>query len=353
MATLGTGALTYADWARTRDPDGGTADIIDLLSQTNQMLKDILVIEGNLPTGHQHTVRTGLPEATWRLLNQGVSTAKGTTAQITDACGMLEVYSEIDVALARLNGNTAEFRLQEDMAFLEGMNQQMASAYIYSNALSTPQQIMGLAPRFSTVTTTTAQSAYNVIDAGGTGSTNTSMWVVVWGPKKAHGIIPKGIEGGGGLVSQDLGEATATMAASTVGTPTLMQVYRRHYKWVTGLSVPDWRYVVRICNIDVTQLLTGNAPNLTHALIRAVNKLPTAPSSATNVQTTDSPGGSMMGQTVIYCNRVINTYLHMQAADKANLFLQMKEFAGMPVPSFLGIPVRTMDALLNTEARVT
>ena len=351
MATILGNSATYADWAKTRDPDGSTADIINLLSQTNMMLKDMLVIEGNLPTGHQHTIRTGLPQATWRLLNQGVSSTKSTTAQIVDACGMLETYSDVDVAIANLNGNTAQWRLQEDMAFLEGMNQQMASAYIYSNALATPNQIMGLAPRFSTVTSTTAQSAANVIDAGGTGSTNTSIYVVVWGPRKTHGIIPKG-SNTAGLESRDLGEVTEYQAVSATAGSTKMQVYRRHYKWVTGLSVADWRYVVRIANIDVTQLLTGNAPNLLHALIRAVNKLPTAPSSATNVQTLDTPNDGMMGQTVIYVNRVINTYLQMQATDKSNVLLAMGQFAGAPVPKFLDIPVRTMDALLNTEARV-
>jgi len=352
MATLATYSATYADWARSRDPDGSTADIIEILSQTNQMLMDMLVIEGNLPTGHQHTIRTGLPSATWRQFNAGVQPTKSTTAQITDTCGMLETYSDVDKAIADLNGNTAEWRLQEDMAFMEGMNQQMASAYIYSNSLSTPNQIMGLTPRFNTTSTSTAQSANNVINAGGTGSTNTSIWVVVWGPRKTHGVIPKG-SNTAGLVSQDLGEQTLYQTVSATAGATMLQVYRRHYKWVTGLSVADWRYVVRICNIDVTQLLTGNAPNLFNALIRAVNKLPTAPSSASNVQQTDAPRGDVMGQTTIYCNRVINTYLHIQAANKANAFLTMREYAGMPIPSFLGIPIRTMDALLNTETAVS
>ena len=263
MATLGTGAVTYLDAAKRFDPDGKVADIINILSQTNDMLKGMLVVEGNLPTGHQTTIRTGLPQATWRLLNQGVAPTKSTTAQITDTCGMLETYSDIDVDLAKLNGNTAEFRLSEDMAFLEGMNQQMASAYFYSNDLATPSQIMGLAPRFSTVNTAAAQSATNVIDAGGTGSTNTSIYVVVWGPNTVHGIYPKGSVAG--LQHRDLGEQTRLVSVGNVGSTTQLQVYSTHYQWKTGLSVRDWRFVVRIANIDVTQLLTGNAPNLINA----------------------------------------------------------------------------------------
>src|SRR5437762_6039759 len=110
MSTLGATALTYADWAKRVDDGYKIASIIELLSQTNEILLDMLVIEGNLPTGHKTTVRTGLPQATWRLLNYGVPNGKSTTAQVTDTIGNLETYSVIDKDLADLNGNTAEFR---------------------------------------------------------------------------------------------------------------------------------------------------------------------------------------------------------------------------------------------------
>src|SRR5215469_471762 len=84
MATIGATALTYADWAKRMDDGYHVAVIIELLSQTNEILDDMLVVEGNLPTGHKTTVRTGLPQATWRLLNTGVPNAKSTTAQIVD-----------------------------------------------------------------------------------------------------------------------------------------------------------------------------------------------------------------------------------------------------------------------------
>jgi len=350
MAILGGTALTYGDWAKRLDPEGKIDIVVEILSQTNEQLDDMLVVEGNLPTGHQTTIRTGLPSATWRLLNQGVAPTKSTTAQITDACGMLETYSDIDVALAELNGNTTEFRMSEDLAFLEGMNQQYSSATIYSNALQTPSQIMGLAPRYSTVNVLSAQTANNVIDAGGTGSTNTSIWVVVWGPNTVHGIFPKGQIAG--LQHRDLGEQTLYTAVGS--TQTQLQVYRTHYKWMSGITVRDWRYAVRICNIDVTQLLTGNAANLINALIRALDRIPTLPAGSGPVQKTDAPdGGQMsMGRAAIYCNRVIRTYLDIQATNKTNVLLRVDEFAGKVVTSFRGIPVRTVDSILSTEARV-
>src|SRR6266853_6613700 len=181
MAIIGTTAITYADWAKRLDDGYHVATIIELLSQTNEILDDMMVVEGNLPTGHKTTVRTGLPQATWRLLNAGVPNAKSTTAQITDTCGNLETYAVIDKDIADLNGNTAEFRLSEVMAFLEGMSQQVAATLIYGNQAVNPERFTGLAPRYSTLSTTNSQTANNVLNAQGAGSTNTSMWINVWG----------------------------------------------------------------------------------------------------------------------------------------------------------------------------
>src|SRR5271154_7002818 len=181
MATIGSVALTYADWAKRTDGMGRIASIIELLSQTNEILDDMLVVQGNQETGHKTTVRTGLPQATWRLLNTGVPNAKSTTAQIVDTCGNLETYAVIDKDIADLNGNTAEFRLSEVKAFLEGMSQQVATTLIYGNQGINPERFTGLAPRYSTKNATNSQTANNVLDGGGTSNTNTSMWIHVWG----------------------------------------------------------------------------------------------------------------------------------------------------------------------------
>jgi hypothetical protein len=346
MAVLGTNALTYADWAKRLDDDYQIATIVELLSQTNEIMDDMLLVEGNLPTGHKTTVRTGLPTATWRLLNYGVPNAKSTTAQIVDSCGNLETYAVIDKDIADLNGNTAEFRLSEVRGFLEGMTQQMASTLIYGNVGVNPERFHGLAPRYNSVLTTTAQTAANVIDMGGTASTNTSIWIVVWGADTCHGIFPKGKITG--LQHRDMGEWPVLDANNNT-----YQAYRDHFKWELGLTVRDWRYVVRLANIDVTLLNSVNAANILNGLVRGLRRLPTSSARASAVQSSDAPSiRDSMGRVVIYCNRVVSTYLDLQAMNKTNVLLQMKEFEGHVVTTFRGIPVRTVDAVLNTEARL-
>jgi len=345
MATIGGTALTYADWAQ-RVGDDGTIEVVNLLSQTNEVLQDMLVVEGNLPTGHKTTVRTGLPQAAWRLLNYGVPKAKSTTANVVDTCGMLEVYSEVDKGIADLNGSTQSFLLSEELSFLEGMNQQMAQTLFYGNTAVNPERFLGLAPRYTTVNTSNAQNAANVIDMGGTGSTNTSIWLVVWGPHTVHGIFPKGTKAG--LQRNFKGEWTVQDAQGGQ-----YQAYRTHYKWDCGLTVRDWRYVVRLANIDVSTLSGGTPPDLIKALIRGLHRLPTQPVSAGNEQGSDSNDiAATMGRTVIYCNRTVRSWLDIQASYKSNLLLRMDEFGGKPVTTFRGVPIKTCDALLNTEARV-
>ena len=346
MAIIGNQALTFGDWAKRMDDGYRVARIIEILSQTNEILEDMMVVEGNLPTGHKTTVRTGLPQATWRLLNQGVPNAKSASAQITDTTGDLEVYADVDKDIADLNGNTQEFRLSEVKAFLEGMSQQVASTLIYGNQFINPERFTGLSPRYSTSNTANSPTANNVLSGGGLLSTNTSIWIHVWGEDTAHGIFPMGKITG--LQHRDMGEWPTLDSNGNK-----YQVYRDHFKWEIGYCLRDWRYLVRIANIDITQLTGVSAANLINLIVRGIYRLPTQPVSAGTIQTSDTPEvRANMGRTVLYCNRVIRTYLDLQAMNKTNVLLRIEEFDGKPITTFRGIPVRTVDAILNNEAAI-
>lgn len=327
MAVKGTTALTLADWGKRIDSGGKVDTIIELLSQSNPILQDMLIVEGNLPTGHKTTVRSGLPTATWRLLNYGVQPGKSTTVQVTDSIGMLETYAEIDKSLADLNGNTAEFRLSEDRAFLEAMNQQMSQTLFYGDSSVNPQQFMGLSSRYSSKS---AGNAQNIIDAGGTGTDNTSIWLVVWGENTVHGIFPKGQKAG--LQMEDKGQQTLKDANGGQ-----YEGYRTHYKWDNGLSLRDWRYVVRIANIDASDLSDpAAAANIAKLMVKALHRIP----------------NRGMGRPVFYMNRTVGQALDTQATEKSSLAISVKETEGEWWTSFRGVPIRETDALLETEARV-
>src|SRR5574340_490963 len=162
MTTLATTHPTLLDLSKRLDPNGKIDMIAEMMNQTNEILEDMVWVEGNLPTGHRTTVRSGLPTPTWRKLYGCVQPTKSRTAQITDACGMLEAYAEVDKALADLNGNTAAFRLSEDAAHIEGMNQKLAQYLWYGNESTEPEAITGFGPRFNSTVATNGGNVLNV-----------------------------------------------------------------------------------------------------------------------------------------------------------------------------------------------
>ena len=339
MATLSNNSLTLADWAKRVDPDGRVPIVAELLSQSNEILEDCVFKEGNLPTGERVVIRTGLPTVYWRALNQGIPNSKSTTAQVDEACGILEARSEIDKDLAMLNGNTAQFRLSEDQAFLEAMNQTQATTLFYGNPGVDPKQFLGLAARYSD---STAANGQNILKAGGSGSDNTSVYLVVWGDNTVYCPFPKGSKAG--LIHEDLGEQTVYNSDGT-----RMQALATRYQWKNGLVVKDWRYVVRIANIDVSDLIaqTGTqAPSAATAIIKLMARsLYRIPNMA-------------MGRAAFYMNRTVHSGLSIAALDKSQYVLKINEGLsqfGMPYSwlSFLGVPLRRVDAILNTEAAIS
>ena len=332
MALLASGQLTLADWAKRLDPNGQVPAVAELLSQTNEILEDAVFQEGNLPTGHRVVIRTGLPTVYWRTMNAGVPTSKSTTAQVDEACGMMEARSHIDVDLAKLNGNTASFRLSEDSAFIEGMNQLQATTMFYGNPATDPKTYLGLATRYGSLS---AGNAQNIIDAGGTASNNTSIYLVVWGANTVFCPFPKGSQAG--LQHKDLGEESVPDSDGN-----FYQALRTLYQWKNGLVVKDWRYVVRIANINVANLTTETgAADLVKLMSRAMDRIPNL----------------SMGRAAFYMNRTVFSMLRIQALSKSQNAVSIAPAIGQfgqatKWTDFLGVPLRKVDQLLNTESRV-
>lgn len=343
---MATSHATLADVAKTLDPDGSSADIAEILSQSNQIIDDMPWIEGNLPTGHRASVRSTLPAPTWRRMNQGVDGTKSTSMQIEDSCGLAEAISEVDVEVANLNGNSAKWRLGEDKAFIEGISQDMAQKLFYANSTLNPEQPHGLAPRYGTLQTAVSQSANNVLSGGGSGSANASIWLVGWAEDKVTGIFPKGTKAG--IDRLDRGTEYAFDASNR-----RFLAYITHYKWRGGLHVKDWRYAVRICNVDVTSAAGGlksTAPiDLVDLVDQAISRIP-------NLEAC---------RPALYMNRTVRRYFNKQrnygapSSSTVNLTTIRRTDSGdergviKRFDTYDGIPIRTVDQLLNTEATVS
>jgi hypothetical protein len=332
MATLGTNVLTLADWAKRVDPDGKIAVVAELLSQTNAVVQDMAVVEANNNTGHRLTVRTGLPTPAWRLLNQGVQPSKSTTAQIDEATGILEAWSEVDKDLAELNGNVNQFRMDEAKPFTEAMSQEMVQTLFYGNQTTAQQEFTGLSPRYSS---TSADIGQNIIAGGGSGSDNSSIWLICWSPQTVFTIFPKGSQAG--LTHEDLGLGVIESTAGVAGQRLLG--YRERWQWKVGLAVKDWRYAVRIPNIDISALLAKtSAADLIDLMIQAIHRIP-------NLNA---------GKCAFYMNRTCYQMLDIQRYDNvAAAGLRYENVDGQLIPHFRGIPIRLVDQLTQAETLVS
>lgn len=332
MSTIGNTYLTLADVFKRTDADKQIAAVIELLAQDNPILQDMIVKECNDGTTHLTTVRTGIPEGTWRMLYQGVQPTKSTTAQVRDATGMIEAWSEIDEKLVCMTGDSAGLRLSEAQAFLEGLNQGVATSMFYGDQATSPAKFTGFAPRFNKIAT--SGSGAQIVDAGGTGSDNTSIWFIVWGENTVHGLYPKGSKAG--IDREDKGKQTKTNADGSI-----LDVVREKFQWDIGLSVRDYRYVSRIANIDVSDVKAGNV-KLYDFMRKAYYKL--------------KQRRVMGGRAAIYLNTDMLEALDALATNGGTtdnfVRLTRKEIEGEEVLTYRGIPLRESDALLNTEARV-
>jgi len=330
MAELSNLRPTLVDVAKRLDPDGKIAAIAELLAQTNPILQDMVFKEGNLPTGHRSTARTTLPGVSWRRVNAGTTPTKSKTAQTEDQTAILDAWSEIDKKVADLNGNTAAWRLSEASAFIEAINQEMVGTLFYGNSNTDEKEFTGFAPRYASPTGSTGQ---NVLDAGGSGSDNTSIFLVVWGDN-CHGIYPKGSTAG--LKHTDYGLQVIENAGGVSGA--LMEGYRDHYEWEMGLHIRDWRYVVRIGSIDVSNLGGASEADLTKFMTKAVHRIPMLAA----------------GRAAFYCNRTVAQYLDIQrqAAVAGGGQLSYQVVDGIWTSMFRGIPIRTVDQIVENEAAV-
>jgi len=321
-----------------QDPDGRLARrIIEQLSQSDGIFDDLQFMECNDGSSHLTTVRTGLPEGTWRQLYQGVQPSKSTTAPVRDATGILEMRSEIDCALPGLQqgGDAAkEFRYSEEASFRQSLKNNVISTLFYGNASVTPSKFTGLAARFSTSNPSTAASGDNVIKGGGSGLDNTSIWVVAHGGPYLNMLYNRGSNAG--ITVRDLGEQDSFDSNGA-----RFRALHSMYGWNVGMTLGDWRGVARIPNIDISELTKtgGTGADLVDLVTQAIELLP---------EDVNQPGVKL----AIYSNRKVRSFMRRQIQNRDNVWLSWGEVAGKKVLMYDDIPWRRCDSIVNDEALV-
>jgi hypothetical protein len=294
----------------------------------------------NEKTIHKESIRSFLPRPKYRKANQAIAPSKSGIEERTFSASHFESRSQMDAKVAERGGKdrVALNRWNQAMGHIQGMANEHGSLLIYGSPAAEGNKEPGLADIYYTVTPANSETARNVVDGGGTGSDNTSIWMCNWGAQSLFGIYPAGTQAG--LKRTDYsegGKLVQLQGLDDAGAPGTFYGYDEIFEIDHGLVVKDYRQAVRICNLDVSNLTTGvGAADLIDLMITGMYKLDYIPG------------------TVIYVNRVVHAILHKQALAqvKAGGGLTFMNYGGETVLSFNGLPVRLHDAILGTEARV-
>lgn len=330
MSTLTDGGYpTLADVVRTLKPDGTVEqNMAEMLMQLNPIMEDIPWVQGNLETGHRIISRTGLPSPTWRRLNEGVAPTKSRAAPFDESCGMLEDYSNVDCALAKLHGDAGAFRASEDKAKLQGFAQEVSRAFFYQSALLDPEKVHGMSPRYAATTGYTASSY--VLKPGTVSGVNAhSVWLINWSPETIFGIFPKNSVAG--LQHTDRGQQTIRDSSGLQ-----FEAFVSHFKWDLGFAVKDYRHAVRMqWDVDDTTLFGDDDKGM---IVNMQAMLDT-------IRRTD-------GNLRFYMDRTSLTKLNAQRANASTNLMERTEVNKKLLPSFFGVPIR-MDEQLIAETAIS
>lgn len=306
--------------------------LINLLSQSNGLMERLPFRQGNLDTGERFRVVVGHPGVSYRSINEGIAPTRGTKNVITEHTSLFESVSEIDKELVDIAPDKSIYRLEESAAHIESIGNAVAAEVWYGNRAADPRGVFGLSERYSSLN---GMASPYIIDAGGTGSDNASMWILGLGDAGVHGIYPRNTKMG---LEHDASGVIDLIDPENQGT---YQGYRDRFKFRVGLALKDFRQCVRIANIDVNDLATAGtaadtSANLYQLMIRATNRL----HNPNNVN------------VAIFMNRALKEAWEIQVTHLHTLALTIDQANGKVTTQFRGWPIIVDDNLLVTEERV-
>lgn len=339
MGAKGANLVTLLDVAKSKNKQIGK--VAEVLVQHNYMLEDIPYMEMNEGTVHKEDIRSALPEVYYRKANQPIPASKSTIEERTFQATHFESKSQIDKAVAQRGGmdRVPYNRWNQATGHLQAHSQELASLMIYGSPSTSNLKTAGFFDIYSTLNSS-EETSKQIIDAGGSGSDNCSILKVHWGERSVFGVYPSGTQSG--LTRTDYSKGNKLVKIPGLdenGNAGDFWGYEEGFETDHGLVVKDYRQAARIANIDVSDLIAGSGADLIDLMISANYKI----DSLEN------------GKGCWYVNRTVEAALHKQALTKvgAGAGLSFDNFEGRRILTFLGDPVKRMDALLNTEDAVT
>ena len=330
MEIVGNEVYTLLDHSK-QFKDGEELAVVELLSKSNPMIEDGVVVESNSDSGHVLAIRTAIPHGTWRRAYKGVQPVKDQLKQVTESFGTLAADSIVDKLVAEKGGKVSSVRMGQAKSIMTGMAYDMGKTVIEGYQKKDEEAFTGLASRYNKLGGFDAEdSSRNVVSAGGSSNgAMSSVYLINWDTDKCFMFYPKGSKAGIERLDYSAGNKPVPVEDAKGGT---FPAYHEHFQWQLGLCVANWKYCGRVCNI---------ADNTTgEALLKALDEL-------CNRVSTDGSG-----KIVLYMNKKTRFKLQQALNAKGNVFYTAEKPGQPLVMTYNGYPVHVCDFISNTEATV-
>lgn len=340
MAVLGVDYLTLSDAKALLPVEIG--EVAEVLRKAVPIIDDIPYVEMNKGVKHVVHLRSDLPEVYYRKANQAIPASKTGTEEREFVAAHFESKAVMDEKAAEYGGKNrvAVNRWNQAEGHIQANAHELANLIVYGSPADNHQKVAGIYDILSTLNTAEPTSK-QIIDAGGTGSDNTSILFVSWGKKKVYGIYEAGTTAGLKRIDRSKGGLVQIAGKTAANGDGWYWGYEENFEVDHGLCVEDYRALARVANIDVSNLLIpANAADLFKFMKRAFYRIPP--------QLRQEKGK-------VYVNSTIMSFLDEQATEKvaAGGGLRYENYQGETVLTFRGWQIREMDIILNTEGRVT
>lgn len=372
MAVLSQNYYSFKDLAIQMGKGDAEGDLINLAARNKPIIEDALALPCNDGTKHKTFIKKGLPTYILKALYGGVPASRGNKMQVEDTCSVIASAAEIETDYVDIYEKAEDkkaVRLEEAADHIEALGQGVETMVIYGNSASNPRAPRGLVQRYSDLT---AENGKNIIHgsasiAGGDTGKCTSIWFITWERSTVHLIYPAAYKGG--VVQKDNGTIPKEGPEGTYF------VYRDDFSWHVGVSLRDWRYVVRIAGVSTDDLMAFINSQKTFKYYDSAVKLVAnanlmQPKDAADgdevesahVATADNVAGlfklayyqhegrnQQKGKTFIYANTTVIAALDFMVDLGLPGFSRAEIEDGREVLKFRGIQIRETSAILNTE----
>lgn len=320
MATLSqSDQLSVLEAAKRDGVSEDSRRIIEIMAETNEILRDAVIWEANEGTKNKTVQRTAVVHGTHRKLYEGVKPTASQTQEIIDVSCHLTAYSEIDAKLVSNQVNSGQFLSDECAAFLEGFAQDQADDLIYGNNSTDERYINGMAVRRAKLEDKIC------VSAGGSGDGLTSIYLVKWARNKAGLFYPRGAKNIG-VNRTDKGIVTVSKDDGSK-----FEAYQNYFECEYGFALRHPKALIRIANIptDITDA------NLMRTIFEAARNL--------------APGE---GTVSVLANNDVLTKVDMATINKANVNYTSQDPWGKDTLIVRGMRFRQCDAI-GTESAVS